>query len=343
MESLVVFAIVVGIAPSLQDEGGAEEAFEWEVESGFLSPNIGLGPFRGLSVAPLASLRPGFFPVPPSNLPRGSFELHETEDWANVWSVNGSKFFLDYEVLVSEVSLAYGIDDGLRVEFAFVDGARFGGTLDPLIIGTHRLVGARQKGRTDFPENDFRYELDPGNGRPAIALDNGERGSYAQAIEGTAQYTFAGERGGPPALSGALTLRREVGESELRGGSPLDVALSLSSAIGFGDFYAYLGAGAAWFGHERFHGLALRAMQYSGLAAIEWNFVSWLSFIVRYQLIEGGLNADGPFSRPSHESTIGFKIEPWRNVLVEVAMIENHVNPYNSADFGFHLGVAIRW
>lgn len=335
-------AVMIAAAAPAQEEN-SDPAASSESDSAFLGPNVGLGPFRALTVSPLGSLRPGLLALPPSTLREGSVEVQLTADWANIWAIDEGRSQLDYEVLVTNLSLAYGLDDRLRVELAFADGARFGGTLDPLIIWFHQLVGARQRGRTDSPENDFQFELHPGHGKTSVVLTNEDRGSFSQALQGSLQYTYPGERGWPPALSGALTFRGEVGDTDLEGGSPVDVAASVSSAIAFGDFYAYLGGSVAWFGRERFHGLALRTVQLSGFLAIEWNFATPASFIIRYQVIEGSLDSDGPFSRPTHESTIGFKLEAWNGVLFELAMIENHANPYNSADFGIHAGLTLRW
>ena len=58
----------------------------------------------------------------------------------------------------------------------------------------------------------------------------------------------------------------------LKGGSPVDIALSVSAAKRFIDVYGYLALGFAWFRKEDFHGIEMKIPQTTTLLALEWRF-----------------------------------------------------------------------
>jgi uncharacterized protein DUF3187 len=306
------------------------------------SPNGAYGPFRMNTLSPISSVRSGFAPRPPQVLSEEEFEVRAAGDWGNVWAEKDGKYFLDYEAAILDVSVAHGLGGGFVAELAFVEGWRFGGTLDPLIVGFHDLVHAKQMGRGDVPENDFRFELQPGHGRSAVAVTS--EGSFTRAVMGSLQYTYPGERYGLPALSGAISLRGGLEDSgDLDGGSPAAPVFSLSGSKRIGKVYLYLAGDVAWFGTQNYRGLPLRPVQFSGFGAVEWKFSRRVSGILQYLATEGSVEHFKAFSYASNQIALGVKWEPDRGVLVEAAILENLISPHNSADFGFHLGMTLRW
>ena len=77
--------------------------------------NVGYGPLHLPTQSPFQSLRFGFQPRTPSTLAKGHVEVRLTETWANLWAFEKSDFLIDYEMLRSSFSVAYGISDVLQV------------------------------------------------------------------------------------------------------------------------------------------------------------------------------------------------------------------------------------
>jgi hypothetical protein len=261
-----------------------------------------------------------------------------------MWAFNEDDWILDYEVLTSTVALSYRATPTLLVELEVDQAARFGGRLDGLILDFHRATNAEQRHRDDFPKNDIRFEIAPSHGQPGLRLSGDDRRSFTETALFSVQLEGGTALDGPFAVSASLTVRGDLrGPDGLRGGSPADVSLSAGAARRLGPFRVYAGANLAWYGHEEFHGVAMRTTQGAGLAALEWKPRSRFSFVLQYLLTEGALHNPKGFRRPSSEIVAGFKWRAWRSWLFELAGTENFIIPDNSPDFGFHAGVAVRW
>ena len=46
---------------------------------------------------------------------------------------------------------------------------------------------------------------------------------------------------------------------------------------------------------------------------------------------------------PSHEIALGFKWQVAAGALLNFAILENVIDPYNTPDFGIHLELVLRW
>jgi hypothetical protein len=308
-------------------------------------PDRGYGPFKLSSLSPFQSLRPGFIPRTPSAVTEGQVEVRAASSWVNIWAFNEDDYLLDYEILHSQASLAWGAAHRVNLEFEIENNSRFGGVMDPLIDNFHDAVGADQRHREDFAENDFQFELQGRDGRPSASLSNRDRGSFARAFMATFQYdVLDGLMGGSGAVSAAATLRFDLGPNEdLRGGLPVDFGLSAGASQRVGDFIFHAAGSVGWFGHEEFHGIVLRALQASGLAGVEWLWHARASFIFQYLLSQGAAEDWLDFSEPSNEITFGCKFRIFSGTILEIAVIENFLIPDNSPDFGMHAGLSVRW
>lgn len=305
--------------------------------------NVGYGPLHLPSLSPFQSLRFGFVPSTPSTLGRGNFEVRLHESWANIWARNEGDHLLDFEILRSEATLAFGITDSFQLELGLVEKARFGGAMDGFIQGFHDLFHIDQGGRDEVPRGDFAAELAADQGRPAVSLGNGDRGLFAQSLVLTLQHNLTCGTEDFPALSYAVTSRFPLDSEDLESDGPLDLGVCVATSKRFGDFYAYAGVGLAWFGGERFHGIRLRSTQLTGLAVLEWRFSARMSIVGQYLVNEGVAENLGPFSRPSHEVTLGWKGEIGQGVVLEIGLIENIFLFDNSPDFGLHGGLTVRF
>ena len=310
-----------------------------------LEDDIGRGPLHMTSQSPFQTLRPGFTPRAPSNLPDHTWELRLTESWANLWAYNENDYIIDMEVLHSNLTLSRALGSGLRFDVELEVSARAGGEMDSMINSVHDALGAEERHRDEFPEDDFQLNmLDNGEGRGSAMLSNRDRGFFASAAIGTLHWTFSKGGKGTPALSTALSFRVELGNTEeLRGGSPVDVGWSVSMSERYGPLIVSLSGIVAWFGTEWFEEIPLEPVLATGLLAIELPLHEDLSLLFQYLCSQGAAKDWEDFSRPSHEIMLGFRAGVGRRVDFEFGLLENIGIPNNSPDFGFHAGLAYRF
>ncbi|MCI0341719.1 MAG: DUF3187 family protein [Planctomycetales bacterium] len=305
--------------------------------------SVGYGPLNLTSQSPFQALRFGLEPRTPSTLARGQFEVRETETWVNVWARNQGDFLLDFEMLQSRLSVAYGISDTLQADVTVVDKSWFAGVADGFIEGFHDLFGLSQGGRTDHDRDRFRVEIAATPRSPAVLVRGDDAGGFSREVLLTLQQNITCGTESGPSIALAATLRSDFGQSRYVRGGAVDVGVSASAAQRLGDLYAYAAAGFAWFGEEKFLGIPLRETQLSGLVAVEWRFLPRMSFVAQYLVTEGVARRLHEFSLPSHEITVGWKGEIGGRGALEIGFIENIVTFDNSPDFGVHLGFGQRF
>lgn len=306
--------------------------------------DLGRGPLHIISLSPFQTLRAGFIPRAPVSFPEDRWEVRITESWANIWAFNEDDYLIDMEVLHSNLGVARSLGDGFRAEVELELSARAGGFMDPMINNFHDFIGAKTRHREDFEENDFMLNLEGREGRASANLGNEDRGFFARAVVSTLHWTFCKGGPGAPALATSLSFRVELGSNdELQGGSPVDVAWSLSAAERLGPFIISLSAVVAWYGTEEFVDIPLEPVQVSGLLAFELPVHEDLSIVLQYLVSEGSAKDWLDFSRPSHEIVLGFRAGVGERVDFEFGMLENVGIPDNSPDFGFHAGLAWRF
>jgi hypothetical protein len=304
--------------------------------------DIGRGPLHMTSLSPFQIFRPGFVPRAPSELPEGQWEARLTESWANLWAFNEDDLLVDMEVLHSNLGLAVGLGQGWMLELEYENAARFGGFMDSMINSVHDFLGAETRHREDFEEDDFQFVLDGRGDRPSAQLSNRDRGMFVQCFVGTVQWTFSDGGPGRPALAAWLSLRAEIVPNEdLRGGSPVDVAVGLSGAESWGPVILTVATLVAWYGTETFQDIPLEQVQVAGLASVEWPFHKRISMLLQYLCTQGVAEDWLDFSKPSHEIMLGFKIDLNRaRTRFEIGALENLAIPDNSPDFGLHAGLS---
>lgn len=331
-------------APLPDLTGADDKAPESPWEPSIPALNVGYGPLRIPSQSPFQALRFGFLPRTPSTIAAGQVELRTSETWVNMFAMQEDEYLLDFEMLRSGIGVAYGLSDELEVDLEFVDKSRFGGRLDGFVRGFHDAFGIRQAGRDDVPNGGFAFDIQKNGGKPPVSLSNRARGSFSRELALAFQHNVTPGTETTPAIAYTLTLGFETNPSEdLKEGRSPTVAPSVSVAKGFGDVYAYVSGGVAWFGKEEFSGIELRPIQASVMLALEWRFSAAASLITQYLVSQGVAEHLGPFSTPSHEVTLGWKVEIWQGAVLEVGVIENVLVFDNSPDFGIHSGFTYRF
>jgi hypothetical protein len=329
--------------PSLSEAATPEDEHV-EPSSWFSRPNVGYGPYHQGALGFFNSLRLGFIPRVPEFLPEGSFEARMTESWAKVIAEKDQSYNLDYEVLRTQASISYGYSSETLLEMDFDTATRVHGILDPLMNGFHDTFAIPLGPRGRLPNNSFRIELEPGQGRPDINLDHDAGRPFTRAIVLSVQHVLTYGDEALPAVSYSFSARPPLGRFEpLQGGSPLDLSGSISASKSFGDFYLYLAVDLSLYGDESYGGTPLRAYQWGGLGAIEWNCLDDVSIVVQCLSMNGAVTSFGRFSQPSFELCYGFKWEVSRNFRIDFGMLHDVQNPINAPDFGFQLELCLRW
>jgi len=318
---------------------GAEEPSSW-----FSQNNVGYGPYHQGALGFFNSLRLGFIPRVPVFLSDGSWEVRTTESWAKDIALKDQSFNLDYEILRTEASVAYGLSNSTFLELDFDTATRVHGILDPLMNGFHDTFAIPLGPRGRLPNNSFRIELEPGQGRPPINLDRDAGRPFTRAVVLSVQNALTYGDEALPAFSYSFSARPPLGRFEpLSGGSPIDLSGSISASKSYGDFYLYLAVDLSLFGDESFAGTSLRSYQWGALGALEWNCLDDVSLVVQCLSMSGVVNSFGPFSKPSYELCYGVKWELSRNFRIDFGMLHDVQNPINSPDFGFQLELCLRW
>jgi hypothetical protein len=306
--------------------------------------NVGYGPLRLDSQSPLQGLRLGIRPRTPSTLGRGQYQIDGTLSWVNVWGGGDADIRLDYEMLQTNVALAYGLADTVQIEGELLTRSRFGGGMDGLVQGFHNVFGVEQGGRDLVPRGEFTFELDGTESTLPVAMAMTDRGVFSRSVGFTAQHNITCGRGKLPAFSYSGTMRYETADSgDFNGGSNLDVGISAAASRRYGIVYPYLTLGYTWFGRDDFRGLMLRDTQWTVLAALEFRVHHRMAVILQFLKTQGVVEDFEPFSQASNEITIGLKWELRSAGILEVGLLENIFTFGNSPDFGLHVGFSRRF
>jgi hypothetical protein len=325
--------LFLALAPALGAEAPA---------AGLPAENVGFGPFRIPSQSPLQSLRLGYIPRAPSTLGEGDVEARASIAWVNLWAPHGA-WGIDMETLQSDLSVACGLGESIGVEAGLDFRSRFGGVLDGLIEGYHDLLHI-QDGRADAPRNDFRFELRRAGSGSGATLTNADRGLYSASLRLAFLQTLTPGTREIPAVAYAVAARGELRpQDDFTREKPIDLTASLAASKRLGDFYLYAGLGLSWFGRERLQDVALDAVQWSCMAAVEWRFAPSASFVLQYLISSGIAEHLGAFSEPSQEIHAGVIVGIAAGTALELGVIENFVNLDNSPDFGVFAGVRTRF
>ena len=215
--------------------------------------------------------------------------------------------------------------------------------MDSFIQSFHDTFGIDQSGRDEVPKDDFTYLLNPPGGQPSISLGREERGTFTRNALFTIQHNVTCGTAKYPAFSYAFTGRWSLESDDLEG-DDFDYGVSVATSRRFKNFYGYVTLGYAWFGSESFRGIELQDSQFSGLVVFEWRWKPRMSWVIQY-LVSEGLAARGfdPYSDLSHEITLGWKREIVSRGVLEIGLVENVATFDNSADFGVHVGYALRF
>jgi hypothetical protein len=303
---------------------------------------VGFGPLKLLSQSPFQSLRLGMTPLAPSTISRDEWEIFLSGTLANIWANTEDEYFLDYETINTQASLAYGITNTLKIEIAYEERRIFGGFFDSFITEFHDAFGLDQDGRDEMPYGDVNIAIWDDEGHLMAARDDG--GIVSRGLKMTFQHNVSCGSKLLPAFSYSLQIRQELEEAgPLDRDKAMDFGVSLAASKRLSDVYLYLTGGYFIYGADKAGEIKLRKNQKSGLLAVEWRYETNRSLLVQMLVSEGQAIDLGSFSDYSYEITLGWKWEMIRSYVVELGIIENVIIYDNSPDLGVHLGMSHRF
>ena len=342
MGCLPAFGWVVALALRQQDLPPTEPGPAPEPSYELRHINVGYGPFHYVSLAMIPSLRSGFETRFPVSLEPGTFDLRLTESWVKNLAVEDT-WLMDFEILRSNVALAWHITERVHLEIGVESGHRTGGGLDAVILGFHDAFGIAVGARNEFSRNENRIEIQPPGGGQPVVIDESNPQPYEQAALFTFQYVFSYGDQVLPAVSTSISMRWTLDSGDVEPSGPVDLSASLGLVKEIWPFHVYLGGSYSWFGSEQFYGIKLRSTQWTGTAGLEWNLHPAFSLIGQVQATSGGVSGIKHLTRASFEVVAGAKWQFVTGVLLEIAIVENVVNFSNSPDFGVHGGLSFRF
>lgn len=298
--------------------------------------NVGYGPLRLSSQSPFHALRLELPAGAPSSLPAGRWELRENLTWSRMWA-QADDYLLSFETLAQTSSVIHGVTDRLQLEVGAVATTRFAGDLDGFVKNFHETFDLGLGGRDTVHEGDFDFRIGD------LTIEEGSAHETTDRLFGSLHYVITAGSDEGPAISATLTVTTDLGDSADLEGESVGLAGALSAAKSFGDVYAYLSLGWAWFGRETFHGLPLRPYGASILVGLEWRLLNGVSLVVQHLWSPGALEGFEELSRPSYELGLGLKVEVVAGSVFEIGMTENILVFDSSPDFGLHAGLAVRF
>jgi len=339
---LVALAFLAGADVAVSQEPAPPQPPPDDGGATVRSLNTGYGPLRLGSQSPYQSVRYGIDPRTPSTLMKDEWEVHVSESWSNTFVYDTDhSILLDYEMLDTRLSLAYGVTQALSLEFEWENRILFGGVMDRFINAFHRTFGLTDAGRHNFPRNQIQIQVPDDKGNPATNIDS----SFStNSLILTTEYMWTPGSETWPAFSTAISLRANLDNHlDISGRMPVEPLISISGSKSVWELYFYATLAFGYFGTEHIGDIDLRSTQWSGVLATEWRFTSNMSLILQYLWSKGVAQGKGDFSQSSNEITLGWKWELAPKTVFEFGLIENIINFDNSPDFGVHLGLMFRF
>lgn len=334
-----MIALVLGLA-ALQDGNGDERTLERR-EAAEAEEPLRPGPLgvRGHSLFQVATV--DFTPDAPLYLDAGSFELHTSITWLNVFNYVENAYVIDGEFARASVTAWYGLTDRWQIGATLPIEYIGGGLLDTFIEGFHDAFRLDQGGREEFEEGKF--QVGTSNGRGGFDWRSSKTSASIGDIVLASRYRILDPTETAPGVSVGFRMKvPTAARTDFYESHGIGLGLDMNVFYPFGDWLLYGGFSAAMVGETEVLGQSLEKMQYALLLAVERRISPDLSIVAQ-------LLAQSPLARHFHEFSdwstevsLGMKVRLHPHLTLQIAAIENLFNFDNSPDLGFHLGFVIR-
>lgn len=286
----------------------------------------GGGPIEIRTQSPIQSLRYAAKIDDPRRKKDGfsTYSLHVNA--ASIWT-QSPEYEMDYYTFDYQLEWERHWHYGWKTELALSQRNTNEARLDQMTISFHKLFGFNQNGRTDVAKHRYLYKFFDFD----IEETDFQNQTFSRAIELLiAKNIYQDQK---HSLSLGMT-----GHYESNGRHPgWDYALKLGYYYSINQDHQLYAA----FDYSRFHSASFFNIplkdQLSTLSlSYEYQTADNRSWHIQYLVNEGATIGLGELGEPSHEFLIGHR---WtlNHHSFEFALIENLVNPDNSADISFSL------
>jgi hypothetical protein len=304
------------------------------------------GPLQTTNRLPLHLLFLKPRPVPADVPTRGDLEATLAAEYSNTffdhrndrWDV-----LMDMEMLVTEVSLVYGLTSrsALRLNLPFVSTG--GGFLDGFLGNYHDAIGVGNYGREQRPENDYAYRVTK-DGLPWI---QGEQETLQLTdITVSAQYQLMKARGSLK-MSGSLmmSLKLPTGNPDRGLGSgAFDFGVYMPMGWSAAPWSLYLMPGAAIINDPHTRGARISARNsYALFGGVGYDYSARTTWLVQLNYYTSPIEKTGleDLDRGALELDVGFHRLLAENLLMEFAFAEDLTRAL--PDFNLRLGLRWLW
>ncbi|MDP2560818.1 DUF3187 family protein [Psychrobium sp. 1_MG-2023] len=290
------------------------------------TPLPGAGPFEIRTQSPIQSLRYSVKIRDPrrENVPHNSYWAYINS--ASIWT-HSDEYSMDYYTSDYQLGWQREWQYGLKTELAFTQRNTNLVKLDQLTLSFHKAFGLSQNGRDRVPKHQYTYWF-----RDYDINETGFKNNiFSRAVEFYISKNLYQDK------TQSLSIGHISHYEEQSGHRGWDFAGQIDYYYSFNEYHQlYASLAHSRFHSENFFKLPLKDELSTLGLSYEYQPTSDRSWVVQYLLNEGATKKLGQLGQLSHELLLGHR---WiiDNHQLEVAMIENLINPDNSADIAFSI------
>lgn len=303
------------------------------------------GPLTAEEGAPLQRL--GFTPsVEGARVtPRGAVRAELWMAYGNVWEQDSSavaNVFLDMERLITAATVRVGVGDRFEVGARATVERTGGGFLDGAVTRYHRLLGAGDRSRADYPRNAYGQWLRDSDG--SVLVDIPQRGSPTlEDVRVFAKWGAYASPDGRRALAVKGAVRVPTADNTV-GRERADAAVTVMGHVGWRGWYLHGLAGGTTVRRSPEMARVLRGGQWTFMAGAERPIRPGLSLLLQATGSTQLLRDFGDHDVDGAPTNVVFGVVGRRGAWRwEVAMQEDAPARGPSTDFMVQFGLSRSW
>ena len=317
----------------------------------------GRGPFEVQDVFLLALNRLSPWARSPEIAGHLELEVGVKGVWSNSYAFARNRLLVDAEVRQLITTIRFGLFDRVELGLWIPYEWRGGGSLDGFIDDFHKTFGLPDADRDERPHDRYAAGGTQKNGK-AWSYDHAGYGFSDLITEARVLITEGTEV--IPALTATLRFRLPTGRGKFDLSDGVDVSIGLDASQRLGDLplIVYMGLAYTYYADSRVDDLDLYRHRFFYYVGAEWEIFEYLSLVFHFwvetpretKLWDDASNlgplaprADPDFGNVITYIAAGFKFEPIEDLIFELGILENIIDPEISADYTMMLNVSYRF
>jgi hypothetical protein len=362
--SLLLALALLAAAPALADErdpsaddGQAEPSIVHDDAETPPLARWGRGPFEVQDVYLLALNRLSPWARSPEIAGHLQLEVGLKGVWSNSYAFARNRLIVDGEIRQLITTLRFGLFDRVELGLWIPYEWRGGGTLDGFIEDFHKTFGLPDADRDEVSHDRYAAFGTEKNGEP-FNYDHAGYGFNDLITEARVLLTEGTEL--LPAATATLRLRFPTGRGKFHLSDGVDVSLAIDASQRVGDWplVFYTGLAYTYYADANVDDLKLTRHRLFFYVGGEWEFATYFSLVTHVWIEthrETKLWADAsnlpllaPRAKPDFGNWVtyvaaGFKFEPVEELVFELGILENIIDPETTADYTMMLNATYRF